>query len=61
MAKLEMEEALYEMCFCIGRTGDISTLEIEGRREARRYRGSRTSQSKARGGLGALNAMQAAV
>lgn len=37
MAKLEMEETLYETCFCVGRTAGISTLGIEGRRETERY------------------------
>ena len=61
MAKLEMEEALYETCFCLGRTGGISTLEIEGRREEKKYWGNRISQSKVRYKLGSLNAMQARV
>lgn len=61
MAKLEMEEALYATCFCIGRTGGISTFEIEGRREAKKYWGNRISQSKVRYKLGNLNAMQATV
>lgn len=32
LAKLAMEETIYETCFCISRTGGISTVGTERRR-----------------------------
>lgn len=52
MAKLEMEETLYETCFCVGRTAGISTLGIEGRRETERYWRNKISQRKVKCNLG---------
>ena len=34
MAKLEMEEALYETCFCLGRTGGIQRVDFSPQSKA---------------------------
>lgn len=43
-----MEETIYEKCFCIGRTGGISTFGIERRRteKAKKYWRNRISERK---------------